>query len=226
MNSQIVAEIAKTLGVKQTQVEKTLELLQEGNTIPFIARYRKEATGALDEEQIRSINEVYEYQVNLLKRKEDVIRLIDEKGQNVGVVVIREAMRRAESVGLDLVEIAANGNVPVCKIIDAGKYKYELQKRKSEAKKKQKVQETKEIKFTPNIGENDYGFKMRNAKKFLAEGNKVKFTIRFRGREMSYQDLGAEVLNRAAQDVADIAKTEGQPKLEGRNMSLVVSPTK
>ena len=154
------------------------------------------------------------------------VRLIDEKGQNVGVVVIREAMRRAESAGLDLVEIAANGNVPVCKIIDAGKYKYELQKRKSEAKKKQKVQETKEIKFTPNIGENDYGFKMRNAKKFLAEGNKVKFTIRFRGREMSYQDLGAEVLNRAAQDVADIAKTEGQPKLEGRNMSLIVSPTK
>ena len=84
----------------------------------------------------------------------------------------------------------------------------------------------KEIKFTPNIGENDYAFKMRNAKKFLAEGNKVKFTIRFRGREMSYQDLGADVLNRAAQDVADIAKTEGQPKLEGRNMSLMVSPTK
>ncbi|MBE6446854.1 MAG: translation initiation factor IF-3 [Alphaproteobacteria bacterium] len=154
------------------------------------------------------------------------VRLIDENGQNVGVVVIREAMRRAENAGLDLVEIAANGNIPVCKIIDAGKYKYELQKRKSEAKKKQKVQETKEIKFTPNIGENDYAFKMRNAKKFLAEGNKVKFTIRFRGREMSYQDLGVEVLNRAAQDVADIAKTEGQPKLEGRNMSLMVSPTK
>lgn len=154
------------------------------------------------------------------------VRLIDENGQNVGVVVIREAMRRAENAGLDLVEIAANGNIPVCKIIDAGKYKYELQKRKSEAKKKQKVQETKEIKFTPNIGENDYAFKMRNAKKFLAEGNKVKFTIRFRGREMSYQDLGVEVLNRAAQDVADIAKTEGQPKLEGRNMSLMVSPVK
>ena len=154
------------------------------------------------------------------------VRLIDENGQNVGVVVMREALRRAETAGLDLVEIATSGDWPVCKIIDAGKYKYELQKRKNEAKKKQKVQETKEIKFTPNIGDNDYGFKMRNAKKFLAEGNKVKFTIRFRGREMSYQDLGAEVLNRAAQDVSDIAKTEGQPKLEGRNMSLMVAPIK
>ena len=139
---------------------------------------------------------------------------------------MREALRRAENAGLDLVEIATSGDWPVCKIIDAGKYKYELQKRKNEAKKKQKVQETKEIKFTPNIGDNDYGFKMRNAKKFLAEGNKVKFTIRFRGREMSYQDLGVEVLNRAAQDVANIAKTEGQPKLEGRNMSLMVAPIK
>ena len=144
----------------------------------------------------------------------------------MGIVVIREALRRAENAGLDLVEIATSNDWPVCKIIDAGKYKYELQKRKNEAKKKQKVQETKEIKFTPNIGDNDYGFKMRNAKKFLAEGNKVKFTIRFRGREMSYQDLGVEVLNRAAQDVADIAKTEGPPKLEGRNMSLMVAPLK
>ncbi len=154
------------------------------------------------------------------------VRLIDENGQNVGVVIMREALRRAENAGLDLVEISTAGDWPVCKIIDAGKYKYELQKRKNEAKKKQKVQETKEIKFTPNIGDNDYGFKMRNAKKFLAEGNKVKFTIRFRGREMSYQDLGVEVLNRAAKDVADIAKTEGQPKLEGRNMSLMVAPVK
>ena len=154
------------------------------------------------------------------------VRLIDENGQNVGVVIMREALRRAENAGLDLVEISTAGDWPVCKIIDAGKYKYELQKRKNEAKKKQKVQETKEIKFTPNIGDNDYGFKMRNAKKFLAEGNKVKFTIRFRGREMSYQDLGVEVLNRASKDVADIAKTEGQPKLEGRNMSLMVAPIK
>ena len=99
---------------------------------------------------------------------------------------MREALRKADEAGLDLVEISNAGPLPVCKILDAGKYKYELQKRRQEAKKKQKVVEVKEIKFTPNIGENDYAFKMRNARKFLEEGNKVKFTIRFRGREMSY----------------------------------------
>jgi translation initiation factor IF-3 len=152
------------------------------------------------------------------------VRLIDEKGQNVGVVVIREAMRRAESAGLDLVEIAANGNVPVCKIIDAGKYKYELQKRKSEAKKKQKVQETKEIKFTPNIGENDYGFKMRNAKKFLAEGNKVKFTIRFRGREINHASIGEEILDRFVKGTEEFGTTDKKAKLEGKNMAITISP--
>lgn len=133
-------------------------------------------------------------------------------------------MRRADEAGLDLVEISATPNGSVCKIMDAGKYKYELQKRKAEAKKKQKVQETKEIKFTPNIGDNDYQVKMRNAKKFLSEGNKVKFTLRFRGREMSYQDLGEAVLKRAAADVADIAKIEQNPKLDGRNMGMLVAP--
>ena len=137
---------------------------------------------------------------------------------------MREALRQADEAGLDLVEISNNGPCPVCKILDAGKFKYELQKRRQEAKKKQKVVEVKEIKFTPNIGENDYAFKMRNAKKFLAEGNKVKFTIRFRGREMSYQDLGADVLKRAATEVADIAKIENAPKVEGRNMSMLVAP--
>ena len=154
------------------------------------------------------------------------VRLIDENNANVGIVVIREALRRAQNAGLDLVEISTTGNMPVCKIIDAGKYKYELQKRKSEAKKKQKVQETKEIKLSPNIGDNDYGFKLRNARKFLEEGNKVKFNLRFRGREMSYQDLGTEILMRAAKDLADIAKVEQQPKLEGRNMGMLVAPNK
>ena len=152
------------------------------------------------------------------------IRLIDENGINVGIVNQREALRRAEEAGLDLVEISATPAGSVCKIMDAGKYKYELQKRRAEAKKKQKVQETKEIKFTPNIGDNDYQVKMRNAKKFLAEGNKVKFTLRFRGREMSYQDLGEAVLKRAAEDVADIAKIEQAPKMDGRNMGMLVSP--
>ena len=136
----------------------------------------------------------------------------------------REALRQAYDAGLDLVEISTNAGGSVCKIMDAGKYKYELQKRKNEAKKKQKVVETKEIKFTPNIGDNDYQVKMRNARKFLAEGNKVKFTLRFRGREMSYVDLGQAVLKRAEADVADIAKLEQEPKLEGRNMGMMVSP--
>ena len=152
------------------------------------------------------------------------MRLILQNGENVGIVSLREALREAESADLDLVEISGAGPVPVCKILDAGKYKYEMQKRRQEAKKKQKVVEVKEIKFTPNIGDNDYIFKMRNARKFLEEGNKVKFTIRFRGREMSYQDLGAEVLKRAEQEVTDIAKAETQPKLEGRNMSMLVAP--
>ncbi len=152
------------------------------------------------------------------------IRLIDANGVNVGLVPLREALRHAKEADLDLVEISCTPSGSVCKIMDAGKYKYELQKRKNEARKKQKVQETKEIKFTPNIGDNDYQVKMRNAKKFLAEGNKVKFTLRFRGREMSYQDLGEAVLKRATADVAEIAKVEQAPKLEGRNMSLLVSP--
>ena len=152
------------------------------------------------------------------------VRLINENGDNVGIVMTREALRQAYDAGLDLVEISAGAGGSVCKIMDAGKYKYELQKRKNEAKKKQKVVETKEIKFTPNIGDNDYQVKMRNARKFLSEGNKVKFTLRFRGREMSYVDLGTAVLKRAEQDLADIAKLEAAPKLEGRNMGMLVSP--
>ena len=152
------------------------------------------------------------------------VRLINENGDNVGIVATREALRQAYDAGLDLVEISSGTSGSVCKIMDAGKYKYELQKRKNEAKKKQKVVETKEIKFTPNIGDNDYQVKMRSARKFLAEGNKVKFTLRFRGREMSYVDLGKAVLKRAEQDVADIAKLEQEPKLDGRNMGMMVSP--
>lgn len=151
------------------------------------------------------------------------VRLILPNGENVGIVTTREAIRKALDQGLDLVEISSTGQFPVCKILDAGKYKYELQKRKADSRKKQKVIEVKEIKFTPNIGENDYGVKMRAARRFLEEGNKVKFTLRFRGREMSYVDLGMAVLNRARADLDDIAKVEVKPKLEGRQMSLVMS---
>ena len=153
------------------------------------------------------------------------VRLILANGDNFGVISTREAIRKAADQGLDLIEIAT-GPIPVCKILEVGKYRYELQKRRSEAKKKQKVVEIKEIKLTPNIGDNDYGVKMRAARRFLEEGNKVKFNLRFRGREMSYVDLGAEVLNRAKTDLADIAKVEQEPKLDGRQMTLVVAPTK
>ncbi|MGN1063676.1 MAG: translation initiation factor IF-3 [Alphaproteobacteria bacterium] len=154
------------------------------------------------------------------------VRLILSDGENVGVVLTKEAIKRAYDQGLDLIEIAPNGDIPVCKILDSGKYKYEMQKRKAEAKKKQRVQETKEIKFTPNIGDNDYTVKMRAAKRFLEEGNKVKFTLRFRGREMSYVDLGTEVLRRAETELAEVAKVEQKPKLDGRQMAMVVAPLK
>lgn len=153
------------------------------------------------------------------------VRLILATGENFGIISTREAIRKAADQGLDLIEIAP-ADIPVCKILDAGKYRYELQKRKAEAKKKQKTVEIKEIKFTPNIGDNDYGVKMRSAKRFLEEGNKVKFTLRFRGREMSYIDLGAEVLNRAKTDLADLAKVEQEPKLDGRQMAMIVAPLK
>ncbi len=152
------------------------------------------------------------------------VRLILADGNNVGVVFLREALQKADEAGLDLVEIASNGEIPVCKILDYGKYKYEMQKRKADAKKKQKVIEIKEIKFTPHIGDNDYGVKMRAARRFLEDGNKVKFTLRFRGREMSYLELGMEVLKRARADLEEVAKVEQEPKLEGRQMGMLVSP--
>ncbi len=152
------------------------------------------------------------------------VRLILADGENVGVVFLREALQKADDAGLDLVEIAANGDIPVCKILDYGKYKYEMQKRKADAKKKQKVIEIKEIKFTPHIGDNDYGVKMRAARRFLEDGNKVKFTLRFRGREMSYLELGMDVLKRARTDLEEIAKVEQEPKLEGRQMGMLVAP--
>lgn len=151
------------------------------------------------------------------------VRLILQNGENVGIVATREALRKALDQGLDLVEISSIGDFPVCKILDAGKYKYEMQKRKADTKKKQKVVEIKEIKFTSNIGDNDYGVKMRAAKRFLEDGNKVKFTLRFRGREMSYVELGMNVLNRVRTDLEDLGKVEQEPKLEGRQMSMLVS---
>ncbi|PWG17410.1 translation initiation factor IF-3 [Salibaculum griseiflavum] len=152
------------------------------------------------------------------------IRLIGPNGENVGVVSPERAMALAGEVGLDLVEISPNANPPVCKIMDFGKYKYEQQKRESEAKKKQKVIEVKEVKFRPNTDTHDYGVKMKNVIKFLEKGDKVKVTLRFRGREMAHQNLGRELLERVAEDVKELGKVENMPKMEGRQMVMMIGP--
>ena len=152
------------------------------------------------------------------------IRLIDADGENVGVVSPREAMRMADEAGLDLVEISPNANPPVCKIMDFGKFKYEQQKRESEARKKQKTIEVKEVKFRPNTDTHDYEVKMRNVFKFLENGDKVKVTLRFRGREMAHQNLGRELLERVAEDTKETGKVENMPKMEGRQMVMMIGP--
>ena len=154
------------------------------------------------------------------------IRLIDQDGENAGVVTPAAAIEMAEEVGLDLVEISPGANPPVCKIMDFGKFKYEQQKKAVEAKKKQKIIEIKEVKFRPNIDTHDYDVKMRSVTKFLGEGDKVKVTLRFRGREMAHQELGRELLQRIAGDIEDVAKIEAMPKMEGRQMIMVVSPAR
>ena len=152
------------------------------------------------------------------------IRLIDEEGEQVGVVSIADALQRAEEAGLDLVEVAAVADPPVCKILDVGKLKYEEQKKRNEARKKQKIIEIKEIKLRPNIDEHDYGVKMRSVRRFIDDGDKVKVTMRFRGREMAHQHLGVRVLERVRDELEGIAKVEQMPKLEGRQMVMVMSP--
>lgn len=152
------------------------------------------------------------------------IRLIGPEGQNVGVVTPTRAMELAAQVGLDLVEISPNAAPPVCKIMDFGKYKYEQQKRESEARKKQKTIEVKEVKFRPNTDINDYNVKMRNVIRFLEGGDKVKVTLRFRGREMAHQNLGRNLLERVAEDVKELGKIENMPKMEGRQMVMMIGP--
>ncbi|MEK9673709.1 MAG: translation initiation factor IF-3 [Rhodospirillaceae bacterium] len=152
------------------------------------------------------------------------VRVIDADGEMVGVLSVAEAIEMAFEVGLDLVEVAPNSDPPVCKILDFGKYKYEAQKKANEARKKQKVIEVKEIKMRPGIDEHDYQVKMRSVRKFLEHGDKVKMTIRFRGREMAHQDLGLKVLERVQEDVDEMAKVEQFPKSEGRMMTMVIAP--
>uniref|UniRef100_UPI000E6D10E8 translation initiation factor IF-3 n=1 Tax=Pseudooceanicola algae TaxID=1537215 RepID=UPI000E6D10E8 len=152
------------------------------------------------------------------------VRLIGAEGENVGVVTPTRAMALAEEAGLDLVEISPNAAPPVCKIMDFGKFKYEQQKRESEARKKQKIIEVKEVKFRPNTDVHDYEVKMRNVYKFLETGDKVKVTLRFRGREMAHQNLGRELLERVAGDVKELGKVESMPKMEGRQMVMMIGP--
>ena len=152
------------------------------------------------------------------------VRLIDQDGEMQGVMTAREAVQRAFSVGLDLLEISPNADPPVVKILDFGKYKYEQQKKKNEARKKQKVIEIKEIKVRPNIDENDYQVKMRAMKSFIDEGDKVKVTLRFRGREMAHQEIGVRVLERIRSEMDPVTKVEQMPRMENRQMVMVLSP--
>ena len=152
------------------------------------------------------------------------IRLIGAEGENVGVVRPEVGLQMAQEAGLDLVEISPNATPPVCKIMDFGKYKYEVQKREADARKKQKTIEVKEVKFRPNTDTHDYDVKMRNVMRFLEAGDKVKVTLRFRGREMAHQNIGAELLHRVAADVGETGKVENMPKMEGRQMIMMIAP--
>jgi translation initiation factor IF-3 len=152
------------------------------------------------------------------------IHLIDAEGHNLGNVTIADALAKAQEAGLDLVEISPNATPPVCKLLDFGKYKYQEQKKQAEARKKQKVVEVKEIKFRPMIDDHDYDVKMRSMKRFFEEGDKVKVTLRFRGREMAHQELGVKLLDRVKDDTTKLAKVESEPRVEGRQMVMVLAP--
>jgi translation initiation factor IF-3 len=154
----------------------------------------------------------------------DKVRVIDENGENLGVMYTREAIEQANGVGLDLVEVSPYADPPVCKFLDVGKFRYEAQKKANLARKTQKTQEIKEIKMRPNIDDHDYDVKMRNVFRFIDDGDKVKVTLRFRGRELSHQQLGMNLLRRVQDDVVEVAKVEAYPRMEGRQMLMVLAP--
>ena len=154
----------------------------------------------------------------------DKVRVIDENGENLGVMYTKEAIEQANEIGLNLVEVSPGADPPVCKFLDVGKHRYEAQKKANQARKTQKTQQIKEIKMRPNIDSHDYDVKMRSVVKFIEEGDKVKMTLRFRGREMAHQELGMNLLKRVQDDVAEIAKIEAYPRLEGRQMLMVLAP--
>ena len=152
------------------------------------------------------------------------VRVIDDEGENLGVMYTQEAIERAYEIGLDLVEVSPTADPPVCKFLDIGKYKYEAQKKANLARKTQRTQEIKEIKMRPNIDDHDYDTKMKKVHDFIGEGDKVKITLRFRGRELSHQQLGMQLLQRVAENVGEIAKVEAYPRMEGRQMLMVLAP--
>tara|TARA_B100000029_G_scaffold414564_1_gene418013 strand:- start:293 stop:838 length:546 start_codon:yes stop_codon:yes gene_type:complete len=152
------------------------------------------------------------------------VQVIDNDGQNLGVLNLQEAIKKAKNEGFDLIEIAPNAKPPVCKIMDIGKYKYDQQKKASKAKKNQKKAELKEIKLRPVTEVHDYTFKIKNAQKFLSKGDKVKFTIKFRGRELQHTNLGNELMNKIKIDMENVGKVELQPKFDGKQMIMVVQP--
>ena len=152
------------------------------------------------------------------------IRLIDDDGSQVGIIALDEARQRATDKGLDLVEVAPDARPPVCKLMDYGKYKYEAARQAREAKKKQHVIQVKEVKFRPGIEDHDYDFKLRHARRFLEEGNKVKVTMMFRGRQMSHPEIGVQVLERVSEDLVELGKVESNPIREGRTMSMIIAP--
>jgi translation initiation factor IF-3 len=152
------------------------------------------------------------------------VQLIDDTGQNRGIVPFFDALKIAEDAGLDLVEIAPNSVPPVCKVLDYGRFKFLEQKKAAEARKKQKTVEVKEIKLRPGIDDHDYGVKMKAVRRFFEEGDKVKITLRFRGREMAHQDIGLKLLERVKAEMVDVSKVEAEPALEGRQMIMVMAP--
>jgi len=152
------------------------------------------------------------------------VRLVDENGEMIGVVTRFEGMQMAQKAGLDLVEVSPNAEPPVCKILDYGKYKYEQQKKRAEAKKKQKIVEVKEIQIRPGIDENDFQVKYRAIRRFIEDGDKVKITMRFRGREISHHEIGMEVLKRLRELFEESSKVEQSPRLEGKQMIMVLAP--
>ena len=152
------------------------------------------------------------------------VQVIGSDGENLGTLSTKEAISMAKQEGLDLIEISPNASPPVCKIIDMGKYKYDLQKKANVAKKKQKIVALKEIKLRPGTDTHDYNFKIKNAKKFITKGDKVKFTVKFKGREMQHTELGKELMNKIIEETKDIAKVESRPKFEGRQMVMIIQP--